>query len=208
MSDDVDDRPKVYLAGPIQHSPDGGHGWRDTVIDDHRNFQYLNPLDFFDGGEDMATILPEAQVEDYEPEEGEFIITDEELVEKDKRMVHEADALLIGFPEKVPAWGTPFEQAEVWGSNAFENVTPTKPVAVWHGELDELELSPWLRYHDTFRSQVLAECVEHLEAVTGAVSLCVSCRHETGAEVDGVTFTVEDRTCVRCDDHLAMRAVQ
>lgn len=200
-------KPKVYLAGPIQHADDGGHGWRDRVINNHQNFQYLNPLDFFDGGEDKATILPEDVAEDYETDKEEFVITDEELVEKDKRMVHEADALLIGFPEKVPAWGTPMEQAEVWNTNDSGGAYPSKPVVVWHGEIDEVNLSPWIRYHDTFRSNSLAECVEYIEAVTGAVPLCVSCRVEAGVSVDGTPFTAEDRICVKCENHTAMRVM-
>lgn len=120
MNEKVDDRPKVYLAGPIQHSPDGGHGWRDRVIDGHRSLQYLNPLDFFDGSEDKATILPEDVAEDYETDTGEFLITDEELVDKDVRMVREAEALLIGFPEKVPPFGHSTRGYEWWQHNPKE----------------------------------------------------------------------------------------
>lgn len=196
---EADDRPNVYLAGPIQHADDGGHGWRDRVIDDHRSLQYLNPLDFFDGGEDKATILPEDVAEDYETEKGEFLITDEDLVEKDKRMVNEADALLIGFPEKVPAWGTPMEQGYAW-----ENGMPTKPIAVWHGDIPNVELSPWIRYHATFASQSLLACVNYLEAELNATPLCVSCRDELGGTVRAMRFKMSDSTCTKCEDHQAM----
>jgi len=206
MSEDVDDRPKVYLAGPIQHADDGGHGWRDKVIDDYRTCQYLNPLDFFDGGEDKATILPEEEAEDYEAENGEFVITDEELVEKDKRMVHEADGLIIGFPEKVPSWGTPQEQSESWThpTNPAE-AEPKKPIVVWHGHIPAEELSPWIRYHATFYSRSLTECMEYLEVALDAVGVCINCRVESGLGVDDVHFSVEDSTCVRCNEYRAMR---
>lgn len=197
---EADDRPKVYLAGPIQHADDGGHGWRDKVIDDHRSLQYLNPLDFFDGGEDKATILPEAVAEDYETDKGEFLITDEELVHKDKNMVNEADALLIGFPEKVSAWGTPMEQIYAWQGE----ISPSKPIAVWHGEIPSQELSPWMRYHSTFSSQSLLACVNYLEAELNATPLCVSCRDELGGTVRAMRFKMSDSTCTKCEDHQAM----
>lgn len=159
-----EDRPSVYLAGPIQHSDDGGHGWRNDVIRTYpERFDWVNPLDEFDGGEDTATILPEAEAEEYDATPDEEVITDTEVVETDKALVQDVDALLIGFPKKVPAWGTPMEQNEVWESDAFGGATPTKPVTVWHGFTPWQDLSPWLRYHSTHHSAAMGECVTYLD---------------------------------------------
>lgn len=197
-------RPTVYLAGPIQHAHDGGHGWRDTVINEYPNlFDWVNPLDEFDGGEDTATILPEDAADDYEPVEGEELITDKQVVQTDKKLVQQADALLIGFHDKVPAWGTPFEQAIASGS--VDHLHNGKPVAVWHANIPTEELSPWLRYHATFYSQRMVENVEYLEATLEATPLCVDCRKESGANLQGIKFEASERTCARCNRNNAVK---
>lgn len=157
------DAPVIYLAGPILFAENGGRGWRDRVTEDWPDqFGYINPLDVFDGSEDVATVLPKDELEEYDADPDEATISDEELVETDKALVREADALLIGFPERCASWGTPQEQAEVWGSNAFGDVQPTKPVATYHGDQAMEDLSPWLRYHSTFLSADLGECMNYL----------------------------------------------
>jgi len=198
--------PAIYLAGPIKHAEDGGHGWRDQTVEATDAIDFLNPLNFFDGTEDIATILPKEDLESYETDTDEFVISDEELIRKDKEMVHKADALLIGYPEKIPAWGTPMEQAEVCPS--YESVArggPAKPVAVWHGNIDYEKLSPWLRYHATYLSQSRNECLRYLLAATDALPICISCRDEVGAEVTSHKFQVQGSDCEWCNDHVAMR---
>lgn len=195
--DDVQegDKPIVYLAGPIHYADDGGHTWRNKVINEYPDlFTWINPLDFFDGGEDKATILPEEVAENYDSEEDETVITDEELVEVDKQFVEWADAVMIGYAESVPSWGTPQEQLEAHGEHG-----PKKPVVLWYGDLDEFnDLSPWLRYHDTFRSPNIEECIQHLEAVLDANPLCLRCREESGMSVSGLTFQTQMEDCARC----------
>lgn len=153
------EKPKVYLAGPIQHADDGGHGWRDDVIEATDEFEWLNPLDKHDGGEAFATIMPERFAENYEPADDELVITDREIVEADKELIDTADAILIGFDEKVPAWGTPMEQAYVWDEARDKS---SIPVVVYHGPLPDDELSPWLRYHSDYRVPELSAALNHL----------------------------------------------
>lgn len=48
----ITDKPTIYLAGPIQHVADSGHGWRDDLIAEYSDrFDFLNPLDKYDADE-------------------------------------------------------------------------------------------------------------------------------------------------------------
>lgn len=205
-------QPTVYLAGPILHTDDGGRSWREKFIDHYGDrLSYFNPLDVFDGSEYDATIRPRKHLQGYEPEADEVVISDEELVETDKALVEAADALLIGYNEPTPSWGTPMEQAHVWNGNPsmrLQGGGPWKPVAVWHGRMDWRELSPWLRYHATFYSDAMSACVRYLEAATTAVPLCAACRRGRGMRIDGVRFRGTDVTCEGCGAPNALEPVE
>lgn len=200
----VQSQPQVYLAGPIQHADDGGHGWRDMVIGEYSDsFDFINPLDFFDGGEDTATILPKDVAEEYKPAEDENVITDEQVVKKDTMLVNDADALLIGYHEKVPAWGTPFEQALV-SNRSIAQPNPRIPVAVWHSDLLSSELSPWLRYNSTYNSRKMRNVMGYLEAVLGTAALCVDCRKTAGVDLQGSRFKPTEDRCEECRRNTAV----
>lgn len=202
------DPPKVYLAGPILWAEEGGHGWRDRVIDAYPDaFEWVNPLDIFDGSEDEATLLPKDYVEYYDEDDDENVITDEELVEADKEEVFDCDGMLVGLMDTVHTWGTPQEQVLKWQqgrSNGVPGGPAPPPVVVWHNDLDELDLSPWMRYHSTFRSPDMHDCVDRLQAKLGTHRLCLDCMNDMGIEIDGMQFTSTDDACDNCKQSYAV----
>lgn len=199
-------RRNVYMAGPIMHADDGGHGWRDELVEKYSSlFNWVNPLDFFDASEDSATLLPDEIADDYDPDPDESTITDTEIVVGDKIAVAESDAMLIGFPEVVGSWGTPQEQIYAWEHRSHDYAQPKKPIVVWHGDLDwERDCSPWLRYHATYHSASLEDCVHHLEAVLGVSPLCFDCRVDAGLEIANEQFKATGDKCEWCGNGFAV----
>lgn len=114
-----DDKPRVYLAGPIQHAQDRGKGWRARVKDKYDHIEWVDPIDKYDGSspanEDMA-----AEWED------------ERIVAEDKALIDDCDGIMIHY-EKVPSWGTPREH-----EYAVENGLPV------FVQTTEDDPSPWL----------------------------------------------------------------
>lgn len=192
---DFENNKAVYLAGPILHSDDGGVGWRERVETEYSSaFTWVNPIDFFEISEGDFTRLPESEIEGYEPEEGELVISDKAIVETDKNAIQLCDAVLVGYSDIVPSWGTPQEQMFTWEK------APELPVVVWHGSLDWLDTSPWLRYHASFRSGQLENCVRHLQATLQTLPLCLDCRESSKVQVEGRSFMVTDETCAWCGE--------
>lgn len=153
-----DNKPTVYLAGPIMFADDGGHGWRDRIMNDYPNeFNWLNPLDEKDGSSEDLTILPAEVAADYTPRPGEEVVTDEEVVKDDKRLIREeSDAIFVGYPDKTVTWGTPQEQIYCY---QFD-----KPTFAWHKNLDWIDdCSPWLRFHSEYHSQDRDNVVTYME---------------------------------------------
>lgn len=151
----TDDKPTVYLAGPIMFADDGGHGWRDEIVDDYPDeIEWINPLNEVDGSADELTILPDEWAENYDTGEDEEVVTDSEIVEDDKRLIEEeSDAIFVGYYDRMLTWGTPQEQ--IFG---YDNDTPA---FTWHKYLDwGDECSPWLRHHSEFHSTDRDEVVE------------------------------------------------
>lgn len=130
-------KPDVYLAGPIQHSDDSGKGWREKVQDMTSSVNFVNPHDKYehDG------------VDDYDDVDASI----EEIVELDKHMVLDSDALLVK-EEDVPSRGTPMELQLAWTFNI-----PT--IVVYEGT----KLSAWVEYHADEVFTSLYSAVEHLE---------------------------------------------
>lgn len=131
---------QVYLAGPIGSiGPEAARAWReealrlaDTVF---TSLEVLNPMDF-------------------EDDEGPFHT--DEIVNTDKFLIAQADALLVdGRPNF--AYGTPMEVLLGWQQQ--------KLVVVWGIERDEAPI--WLRYHASRFEPTLAAALEYLYAVAG-----------------------------------------
>lgn len=76
--------PKVYLSGPMQHLEDEGRSWRQDVKREYPGIEWLDPLD--------------KGIEDEKPEDPDFWADYElsqDLMDADKDMIDEADAVLL-----------------------------------------------------------------------------------------------------------------
>ena len=169
--------PTIYLAGPIQHAADSGHGWRDRLIEkyDGNGFDFHNPLDNIDATEDVVIIGNHETINEVEDTYAEVEVTDEttvvspaEIVEPDKEMIRSADALLIHYPEPVGCWGTPMEQGFVY-ENRGETLPADYPIIFSHGDFRP---SPWAVYHADYVADDPEDGVDYLgEHFDSGVSL-------------------------------------
>lgn len=137
----------IYLAGPVQHAADGGHGWRDHIKEDMPRAEWLDPLDKYDvpsGDVDVGTD-----------------VSAEEIVESDKAMIDDADAVLARYAH-VPSVGTPMEILYAYERDI--------PVFVWADGEDTADMSPWIIHHATGYGTSLRQMAEHTlaEASRGA----------------------------------------
>jgi nucleoside 2-deoxyribosyltransferase len=132
------EQPTVYMAGPIQHAADKGKGWRARVRENFDGIEWLDPMDKYDPTKAEKQLRREW--------------TDEQIVEEDKRLIDDCDALLIHY-EKVPSWGTPREQEYA--------VERDIPVFVQTTEDDP---SPWLTVDAEVVASTFAETVGALKA--------------------------------------------
>jgi nucleoside 2-deoxyribosyltransferase len=125
------DKPRVYLAGAIQHSRSRGKGWRQLLKSMSDDFEWVDPIDKYDSTNEAA---------EWE---------DERVVAEDKEMIDNCDAVLLHY-EKVPSWGTPREQEYAtandipvfvqttaddpspWLTVDAECVVPSFADALWH----------------------------------------------------------------------------
>lgn len=133
---------KLYLAGPVQHAADGGHGWRDRIKGaDMPRVEWLDPLDKYD--------VPAGDVEigtDVSPEQ---------IVESDKAMIDDADVVLARYAH-VPSVGTPMEILYAYERDI--------PVFVWVDADDTAGMSPWITHHSTGYGTDLRSVAEHARA--------------------------------------------
>ena len=122
---------RIYLAGPVAVKDDGGAGWRDRLVEDYPAVEWLDPLAKWN--------VPAEELSIIEGEAGADQVSVSEIVEDDKRLVHEADAVLIGY-EHVRSVGTPMETHLAWQSDT--------PVVLWIRDGTQIgDISPWYRYH-------------------------------------------------------------
>lgn len=133
-------KPKVYLAGPIQHSNSRGKGWRERLKSKYDHVEWVDPIDKYDSGDEAA---------EWE---------DEKIVREDKALIDECDAVLLHY-EKTPSWGTPREQ-EYAAANDI-------PVFVQTTETDP---SPWLTVDAEAITRTFDEAVGAIEAHFGVMA--------------------------------------
>lgn len=138
----------VYLAGPIQHAPDGGHGWRDMAVRTYPDFDWINPLDKYDGHANAVVVHNGTPPADTDPDAELVSVT--ELVESDKELIRRSDAVLVGWDD-VPSAGTPMEVLYAYELNI--------PVVC---QYDGDGISPWMEYHSEAVYPRFAGCVDHL----------------------------------------------
>lgn len=126
--------PTIYLAGPVAAYQDGGAAWRDRLVEEFGDeFAFRNPLDKYNVPVEDLTIV------DGSTPSADGCVSVTELVEGDKDLLRESDAVLVGYSD-VQSIGTPMEV--MW---AYERDIP---VAVWlRDATDYDQLSPWYRYH-------------------------------------------------------------
>jgi len=156
MSDDDDDdeptkvpavpelepQPRVYLAGGVE--------WREDVIDRFGDrIEFQNPLGKYDCDLDELTILPGVQ-------EGDPTITGiVDIVEDDKGLLRNSDAVLVGYERSHGSVGTPMEVLY-----AFER---DKPVALCiQDDTMHHEIPAWYRYHATAQVSAPRLALRHL----------------------------------------------
>lgn len=144
--------PTVYLAGPVQHMDDGGHGWRDDVEWSYdEQIDFLNPLDKYDTpATEVVWLGPGEDESDYP--DAEEVCTPQDIIDADKEMIDESDVVFIGLRESVPMYGTPREH-----EYALQTDTP---VVVWYDE--GMDLSPWTIEGTAFLSTSLKDCMEYI----------------------------------------------
>lgn len=162
-TNDTPDQTTIYLAGPIAHTDDP-RSWRTEVIERYPTVDFNNPLDKYDAPADELDIVSGDT-------SGEGEVTVSELVEGDKELLRDADAVLVGY-EAVQSAGTPMEI-----HYAFRR---GMPIAVWlrDGTLPD-ELSPWYRYHTDYRVWQAGHAVRYLQ--TEPSPHCRECGEELGA---------------------------
>ena len=126
--------PTVYLAGPVMSMDDGGAGWRTDVEIEHGHlYDFKNPLSKYNVPVDGLDVVADGT------HGGDNAVSVSEIVEGDKHLLAESDAVLVGY-SAVRSIGTPMEV--MW---AFER---DMPIAIWTRDgTDPSELSPWYRYH-------------------------------------------------------------
>jgi len=131
-------KPTIYLAGPVQHADDHGVGWRETVTELVNSFETANPLNKYNIPVEDLTIVRDR------PPMGDDEVSAAQIIESDKDLIREADAILVGY-EDVQMTGTPMEVC--W----CDEVCPETPIVVWmRDQTTRDELSPWWEHADAF----------------------------------------------------------
>jgi len=127
---ELDPQPRVYLAGTVE--------WREGVIDrfgDRIKFQ--NPLGKYDCDLDELTILPGHQ-DGGDP----TTIGAADIIETDKELLRNSDAVLVGYGRSHGSVGTPTEVLFAYARD--------KPVALCiQDDTMHHEIPAWYRYHIT-----------------------------------------------------------
>jgi len=132
----------VYLAGPVAQADDNGSGWRDYLKQEFPDFDYLDPLDKYDGGADDVHIVNSEEEIPANPTD-EYV-TAHEIVRSDKEMVEASDYVLVGW-EEVVSIGTPMEV--MYAKSIYRG----PEVVIWNRY--DNDLSPWFVAHADFMSK-------------------------------------------------------
>jgi nucleoside 2-deoxyribosyltransferase len=133
----VADRPRVYMAGPVQHSEDA-ETWRDALRAETTGFEWVNPLDKYNALDDVQieyTEMNEATRSFIEDSGGE-VVPAKSIVEADIDMIRHSDAVLARFDGSLTI-GTPMEMRIAYAEMNM-------PVVLWRADG---EWSPWAWCH-------------------------------------------------------------
>lgn len=143
-------KPTVYLAGPVAAYDDGGAGWREDIQQDYgHRCDFTNPLDKYNVPLDELEVVPGFS------DRNEGTVGVRELVENDKQLIKDSDAVLVGYTD-VQSVGTPMEV--MW---AYER---GYPIALWvRDQTPRDEVSPWYRRHATSVTHLSEAAIAHCE---------------------------------------------
>jgi len=128
-------KPTVYLAGPVMSVTDGGAGWRDRVSEEFGDdYEFRNPLAKYNvPADDLEIVAGHSNPRD------PSTVGVREIVEEDKRLLRESDAILVGY-SACRSVGTPMEV--MWGHGR------DYPIVLWIRDGTRIDhISPWYRYH-------------------------------------------------------------
>lgn len=129
----------IYLSGPIRYKQDNGSQWREKIIEDYPEYNFINPLDHFDPDADgLEKLKPSQEIGDIDTEnfDPEKYILDSEIVNSDKLEISRSDAVLVGLYDVI-ARGTSMEIMYAFMMDI--------PVYVW--TIDYQDASPWVTHH-------------------------------------------------------------
>lgn len=128
----------IYLSGPIRKDDSDGRDWRNNLINDYSdNYEFVNPLDFYDPAEHEILNDPIDLDEDSNKKQ----VLPSEYVMEDKLNMASCEYIFVGLPEVI-ARGTLMECMFAYASDI--------PFFVW--TIDGQEESGWLYHHSEFMS--------------------------------------------------------
>lgn len=145
------DKPVVYLSGPIRKADDDGEEWRNGIIEEYEDeFFFNNPLDNYHP--DTHDILSNPLHYDEESDKEQILPV--EYVTEDKIDINQADYIFLGLPDVI-ARGSCMEV--MYGSLIG------KDVFVW--KIDNQTESGWIYEHaesmNSNRETVIQDMINH-----------------------------------------------
>lgn len=143
-----EDESSIYLSGPIRCVEDNGVPWRDNLINDYPEYDFLNPLDNYSPDEDDILNDPV----DLDPESDRRQVIPEDYVSQDKLMIDRCDYFFLGLPNEI-ARGSLMEAMYAHSQGV--------PIFVWN--MEGQEESGWVRFHSEIispdRDEVMNELI-------------------------------------------------
>lgn len=132
---EIEPEPAVYLAGAVGNHPDPV-GWREDIIEQFGDrIAFRNPLGKYECTLGELTILPGHQ------DGGDPTTTGvADIVEDDKELLRDSDAVLVGYERSHGSVGTPMEVLFAYERDL--------PVAICiQDDTMHHEIPAWYRYH-------------------------------------------------------------
>lgn len=177
LGDDV-----VYLAGPIRCTENGGEEWRSQAEEWYGDtFDFVNPLDQFNGSQDHVEFVETLDDMDEDSEMTQHL--DIEVVAHDKSRILGSDFVFVGL-ENVITRGTMMEIMYAYSNGV--------PVYLWlmDGRSRD-DISTWVRFHADRISQDMDELMEIMERDDPEDVVMERVNHEIAETVDKQTRLLE-----------------
>jgi len=147
---EIDPKPTVYLAGAVQDHPDPVE-WREEVIERFSDrVAFKNPLGRYDCAPDELTVLPGHQ-DGGDP----ATVGVADIVETDKELLDDSDAVFVGYERSHASAGTPMEVL-----HAYERGLPV--ALCIQDDTMHHEIPAWYRYHVTAQVSAPRLALRHL----------------------------------------------